>query len=37
VGCIIAEIPCIDYIPIDQIHTGQQVAVKADDGLVVVY
>jgi uncharacterized protein len=37
VGCIIAEIPCIDHIPIDQIITGQQVVVKADDGLVVVY
>jgi len=36
VGCIIAEIPCIDQIPIDQIQTGCLVTVCADDGTVAI-
>jgi len=31
VGCIIAEIPCVDRIPIDQLTTGAFVVVQADD------
>ena len=31
VGCIIAEIPCVDRIPIDQLSTGALVIVRADD------
>lgn len=34
VGCIIAEIPCIDQIAIDQIQTGCRVTVYANDGIV---
>jgi len=37
VGCIIAEIPCIDHIPIDQIQTGQQAVVDADRGILEVF
>ncbi len=37
VGCIIAEIPCIDHIPIDQIQTGQCVSVDADEGILEVF
>ena len=34
VGCIIAEIPCLDHIPIHEIHTGQQLFVDAQQGIV---
>jgi uncharacterized protein len=34
VGCIIAEIPCIDHIPIEQILPGVWVQVLADEGWV---
>ena len=34
VGCIIAEIPCVDQIPISQIPPGS--LVKVDGGLVVI-
>jgi predicted aconitase with swiveling domain len=34
VGCIIAEIPCIDQIPIEQLHSGMQLLVDADKGIV---
>jgi uncharacterized protein len=34
VGCIIAEIPCIDQIAIQQIHTGDWLSVDAEQGLV---
>ena len=30
VGCIIAEIPCLDQIAIDQIQTGRRVAVDGN-------
>jgi uncharacterized protein len=36
VGCIIAEIPCIDRIPLDQIKNGSFVLVNADLGLVEI-
>jgi uncharacterized protein len=32
VGCIIAEIPCIDQIPIEQIMNGAQLTVDGDNG-----
>jgi hypothetical protein len=34
VGCIIAEIPCVDQIPIEQIPTGAQVRVDGEQGTV---
>jgi predicted aconitase with swiveling domain len=34
VGCIIAEIPCIDQIPIEQLHSGMQLLVDAGKGIV---
>ena len=36
VGCIIAEIPCVDRIPIDQVKTGVPVSVDGELGLVDV-
>ena len=30
VGCIIAEIPCVDQIPIEQLETGMWLVVDAD-------
>lgn len=36
VGCIIAEIPCVDQIPIDQISTGAWLEVDGDNGCVQV-
>lgn len=36
VGCIIAEIPCIDQVEIEQLVTGMRLAVDADSGLVKV-
>ena len=35
VGCIIAEIPCVDQIPIEQLATGMQVAVDGERGVVI--
>lgn len=32
VGCIIAEIPCVDHILIEEIHTGMFLAVDGDQG-----
>ena len=34
VGCIIAEIPCLDHIPIEQLKTGQWLRVDAGQGTV---
>ncbi len=34
VGCIIAEIPCVDQIPIDQLTTGLRVSVDGARGLI---
>ena len=35
VGCIIAEIPCVDQINIDQLESGMALIVQADNGLVM--
>ena len=34
VGCIIAEIPCVDQVPIEQLQSGQQVVVDGEQGMV---
>jgi len=34
VGCIIAEIPCVDQIPIESIQSGSQISVDAERGIV---
>lgn len=34
VGCIIAEIPCVDHIPLDQILAGSKVLVDGHAGMV---
>jgi predicted aconitase with swiveling domain len=34
VGCIIAEIPCVDQVTIEQIRSGQQVRVNGDQGII---
>jgi uncharacterized protein len=34
VGCIIAEIPCVDQIPIDRLKTGMMVGVNGEAGSV---
>ena len=36
VGCIIAEIPCVDHIPIEQLKTGVRIAVDGGLGVVEV-
>jgi uncharacterized protein len=36
VGCIIAEIPCVDQIELGQLVTGMQIAVDAERGQVAV-
>jgi len=36
VGCIISDIPCVDQIPIDQLKTGMQIRVDADNATVEV-
>ena len=36
VGCIIAEIPCVDRVPIEQLRSGQQVVVDGEHGTVTV-
>jgi len=36
VGCIIAEIPCIDQIPIDQIRNGSPLVVDGEAGCVTI-
>jgi len=30
VGCIIAEIPCLDHLPINKIHTGSMIRVDGE-------
>ena len=32
VGCIIAEIPCLDQVDLDRLNTGQQLEVEAEEG-----
>ena len=36
VGCIISDIPCVDQIHIEQLHTGQLVAVDGERGIVAL-
>jgi len=36
VGCIIAEIPCLDQVDIDQIHTGDLLRIDAGEGTIEV-
>jgi hypothetical protein len=36
VGCIIAEIPCVDRVPIDELQSGQRVVVDGGHGTVTV-
>ena len=36
VGCIMAEIPCIDQLPIHELHSGMHLSVDADRGTVSV-
>ena len=36
VGCIIAEIPCVDQIPLAQIHTGDELSVDGEAGTVEI-
>ncbi len=34
VGCVISEIPCVDHIPIEQIHSGMHLRVLGGEGWV---
>ena len=36
VGCIIAEIPCVDQIPIDQLNTGDAISLDGAQGTIEV-
>jgi predicted aconitase with swiveling domain len=36
VGCIIAEIPCVDHIPIDRLRSGQLLMVDGNSGQIEV-
>jgi uncharacterized protein len=36
VGCIIAGIPCLDQVDIAQLESGQNLAVDADQGWVII-
>jgi len=36
VGCIMAEIPCVDQVPIGELQSGQQIRVDGDAGTVTV-
>ncbi|MCJ7537327.1 MAG: DUF126 domain-containing protein [Anaerolineales bacterium] len=36
VGCIIAEIPCVDQVPIGELQSGQKLSVDGEQGTVVV-
>ncbi len=35
VGCIIAEIPCVDQVPIEELRSGTRVEVDGDRGMVI--
>lgn len=34
VGCIIAEIPCLDHVPLERIESGTRVRVDAEAGVI---
>jgi predicted aconitase with swiveling domain len=36
VGCIIAEIPCVDHIPIEQLKTGDVLQIDGEQGSVEI-
>ena len=36
VGCIIAEIPCVDQVPIDQLTTGDTISLDGAQGTIEV-
>ena len=36
VGCIIAEIPCVDKVPIGEMRSGLQLEVDGDKGIVTI-
>ncbi|MBM3144966.1 MAG: DUF126 domain-containing protein [Chloroflexi bacterium] len=36
VGCIIAEIPCVDQIPVERLETGMRVLIDGEKGLVEI-
>jgi predicted aconitase with swiveling domain len=36
VGCIIAEIPCVDHIPIEQLQTGAILKIDGEQGYIEV-
>lgn len=36
VGCIMAEIPCVDQVPIENLYTGMQLLVDGEQGYVKV-
>ena len=36
VGCIIAEIPCIDYLPLEELRSGMRLEVDGENGSVEV-
>jgi predicted aconitase with swiveling domain len=36
VGCIIAEIPCVDQVPIHELTSGQQVSIDGERGIVAI-
>ncbi len=35
VGCIIAEIPCVDHVSLARLHSGERLFVDGGEGLVV--
>lgn len=36
VGCIIAEIPCVDHVPLERLRTGQRLVVDGETGTVEI-
>ena len=36
VGCIIAEIPCVDHVDIDQLESGMELVVDADNETMLI-
>lgn len=36
VGCIIAEIPCVDQIPLEHLHSGMRLHIDGEQGTVEV-
>jgi hypothetical protein len=36
VGCIIAEIPCVDHIPLEKLHSGMRLRIDGVQGTVEI-